>query len=736
MTAIYDILQVLPLSLLMMLLFGGYAGIPEKNSFGYALCVLLTASFVLLRHMKRKNRLRVISLITVFLFGLHLAAGEEYRMLLIDEYFWIIWVVCISIAALLTGMLTDRSIWFKRVITAAMLVYCIIGTVLAWQIGQAEFALFCFWLLVHLAEEIQRRWHKSGDPEQKAHITSIAPLLLAVCLIVYAVPHPDKPYDWKFVKDLYAAAETGLHRLYGCITHLSDDYGNIGFSDNGGFFAGLGENDEDVLVIRVNHTTVRNFRLVGCISGEFRNSQWIFDTRTESDGVSRMTDTMETACAVKKFDVSSRADYLQKLDMQYENLFYNTQYIFSPAKTKLETTKDTFTGLSDKNGSIVAKKNLHYQDQFTVSCYVLNYSHPQLKELLCQAKPLTETEWEQMAITEKTHDKAGYSFADYQAYRREVYDKFCHSYGVSEEVQTILDEIRNGSQNRYEAMKHLEAYLQQLEYSTNCGALPASVSDGGSFLDYFLLSSQKGYCMHFATAFVLMAQEMGVPCRYVQGYNVTRDAFGTIRVKQNNAHAWPEVYFDNAGWVAFEPTPGYSVSTGWDVQRNSVMDAEEEETETETETAETSIPTEEAEDEPSKLHPLVFIIPSVSVISFLLLFCLVSRLAKRRNYRRMPHPDKFRYLTHRCLRLLGYLGFQMTEGETLSEFSDRVMQTDRQEIREALGFIAIYEAFLYSDREIHAEDVQYAETIYAQLRKEVRNSNLKYRLLLLIDLNI
>ena len=106
-------------------------------------------------------------------------------------------------------------------------------------------------------------------------------------------------------------------------------------------------------------------------------------------------------------------------------------------------------------------------------------------------------------------------YEDYLEYQKNIYDNYCRSYGVSEEVGKITDNIKNSSANRYEAVKKLEYYLSEMEYSTKNVALPDTVTDASSFLDYFLLSSRKGYCMHYATAFVLMANEMGIPCRYV-----------------------------------------------------------------------------------------------------------------------------------------------------------------------------------------------------------------------------
>ncbi|MCR4643986.1 MAG: hypothetical protein K5695_01075, partial [Oscillospiraceae bacterium] len=334
MNIVYDILRILPLSLLFLMLFGGESGIPQDSLLPYGISVIVTLLLILLRHSRRK--LLASGITVCFLGGVWLAAGEDYREAFIEEYFWVLWILCFSAGAWLVGLLADRSIWLKRLVAAALFGYCIAGTVCGWDIPKAGFALICLLLLLHITEEIQRRWQKSGYPEPKEHSTRLAPVFIASVLVVYAVPAPAEPYDWQFVKDIYAYTSTQISRISGILTHPSEEYGQIGFSENGSFLAGLGGSDDEVLYITAGNTKIRDLRLVGCISGEFTGREWVFDTETVSD--SRMLDTMETACAVRKYAGLSRSAYLQKIDMHYRILLYNTRYVFSPAKIKLEVT--------------------------------------------------------------------------------------------------------------------------------------------------------------------------------------------------------------------------------------------------------------------------------------------------------------------------------------------------------------------------------------------------------------
>ena len=75
-------------------------------------------------------------------------------------------------------------------------------------------------------------------------------------------------------------------------------------------------------------------------------------------------------------------------------------------------------------------------------------------------------------------------------------------------------------------------------------------------VDQFLFDSKKGFCAHFASAFVFLMRAAGVPARVVAGYHggEVNPFSGYILVHQFDAHAWAEVWIKNKGWIRIDPT--------------------------------------------------------------------------------------------------------------------------------------------------------------------------------------
>ncbi|HEY6510399.1 MAG TPA: DUF3488 and transglutaminase-like domain-containing protein [Burkholderiaceae bacterium] len=79
---------------------------------------------------------------------------------------------------------------------------------------------------------------------------------------------------------------------------------------------------------------------------------------------------------------------------------------------------------------------------------------------------------------------------------------------------------------------------------------------GRDAIDEFWLDRRAGFCEHFATAFVVVMRNLGVPARVVTGYQgAERSSIdGYYVVRQSYAHAWAEVWQPRRGWVRVDPT--------------------------------------------------------------------------------------------------------------------------------------------------------------------------------------
>ncbi len=79
---------------------------------------------------------------------------------------------------------------------------------------------------------------------------------------------------------------------------------------------------------------------------------------------------------------------------------------------------------------------------------------------------------------------------------------------------------------------------------------------GHHSIDEFLFNTQKGYCEHFASAYVALMRYGGIPARVVTGYQGAEyNPIGNYYViRQSLAHAWAEVWLKNQGWIRVDPT--------------------------------------------------------------------------------------------------------------------------------------------------------------------------------------
>lgn len=85
---------------------------------------------------------------------------------------------------------------------------------------------------------------------------------------------------------------------------------------------------------------------------------------------------------------------------------------------------------------------------------------------------------------------------------------------------------------------------------------------GANGIDDFLFHTRRGFCEHYAAAFVVLMRAAGIPARVVTGYQggEFNPVDGYLVVRQSDAHAWAEVWLSGRGWVRIDPTATVSPS--------------------------------------------------------------------------------------------------------------------------------------------------------------------------------
>ena len=142
--------------------------------------------------------------------------------------------------------------------------------------------------------------------------------------------------------------------------------------------------------------------------------------------------------------------------------------------------------------------------------------------------------------------------SDYPAWITERYLQLPEN--ITPRTRGLAEELTAGLETPYEKTLAITEYLRNtIQYAeTITEPLPTFQEP----IDWFLFDLQKGFCNYYATSQVILLRSIGIPARIGFGYaqGELNEGTSSYSVRELDAHAWPEVYFPNLGWVEFEPT--------------------------------------------------------------------------------------------------------------------------------------------------------------------------------------
>ena len=134
--------------------------------------------------------------------------------------------------------------------------------------------------------------------------------------------------------------------------------------------------------------------------------------------------------------------------------------------------------------------------------------------------------------------------------------------GLSSEVRDLAVSVTQRAPSRFEKAVALQSWFR------GGGGFVYDISrprgNSADDLVAFLRDApggRTGYCEQFAASMAVMARILGIPARVAIGF-LRPEGVGpqTWVYSAHDLHAWPELYFEGAGWVRFEPTPSARVS--------------------------------------------------------------------------------------------------------------------------------------------------------------------------------
>ncbi len=669
-------------------------------------------------------------------------------------------LVIIGLAAFIVFLTSDTSIAVNLILSAGLIIYMVILLIRDMDIYPVSPALAVFYIMFSLTRFVREHRRKtssvsySSDPVKspksqtnsarlRRYVTYLMPFLLVFPVMISLLPKPDTPLSWDWAVRIYENAVERINKLSHEISlyfSSSEDDGmtvSFGYTDSMSY-----DNDSSestLMEIYSDSRTYGSCYLKGEIFNVFEDGGW--KNTLESSRDYSNIDTFETFYGVVNFDRECVNDILKRSDINIKYLDFTTKILFTPSKllpiNQLNPNSPVSTGtgyytykaededdnIRTQNEHILFNKRKTYGTEYSLRYYQLNYGSKPFYDFMVSDRGENPDAFNAAKTSYLNFAYSGLRIEDLLEYRNYVNKFYTSKPMVRDSVQNWVNTVTNAAASDYEKLKAIEYALSTYEYTLDGGELPDYVRSEGDFLNYFLIERKSGYCVHYATAFCLLARYLGYPSRVIQGYKADLTAGEASPVINSDGHTWPEVYFAGKGWIAFEPTPGFGTAryNTWRIYSGKYSEYQEQEISPYMPDA-NNAPIVADDEDYLKSHSesrvsgmLILIIVSIVVISMILLLVttlIFSRVKKKKLTSNQLYGLEFKNL----LAILKELKISKAKDETLDEFSvkckDKLSLLIPDITKENMDIIPrfssvmnTYEAYIYSNRNISEEDL-------------------------------
>ncbi|MCR5120499.1 MAG: transglutaminase-like domain-containing protein [Lachnospiraceae bacterium] len=708
-SAAYDLLFVLPL--ILAAYSSAYPFIMQQDApqglLKYLMPLLICAVCLSFKHLKNKGRiiLSAVLLTGGLTFFLSLPADGRLEGLL--EYSSGIKLALLCLIIWPAGELLNRNCKLRAAVSFILFAALPVTMIAGYTAGKMCTCMLLIYLLLNLTDLYQLYSVKEGDTEGKKHLVFVSPFILAAFLLISFIPVSEKPYDWAVVKRIGAIVRDAVLDVADALFESGDgEEAFIGFSGKAGFKGKIKNNDSVSLILNTMNGSDQALYIAGRTFDRFTGTGW--EEGSDTDGVERRMDAVETVCAVMEdTEEGKTTDVMMKISLYVKRKDKHQKTLFLPAKTFVIKEDEESRGRS-----------------YATGYYKLNRRSGIFEELLDRKTDIDNAAWNE-ALKELGIKDEKLSYENYLAYRQDIENRYMADITVSDKMREYLDGLLDGAESDYGKCCRIEEALREGKYNSEPGELPENISDAASYLDWFIFEKKEGYCSHYATAFVLMARSCGLRARYVQGFLTKLNSIGDSEVRSGQAHAWAEVYFEGTGWISFEATPGYGSRQGW----KTYAELEEERAAAERKYADPhqgegedaaddgeDIESEE-ENKVTVIHWERILIPVWAGVVLAAILFAGDALYKRKKYETMDENEKCLYLCRQYISYFRRVGCVREEYETVGEFRNRLSGFIDDEF---LDFLGLYERLLYAGEKAGEDSRKELEALRKPLKAHIK----------------
>lgn len=660
-------------------------------------------------------------------------------------------------------ILTKRQI-LKVVLAIVIFISLVVLSVNKYEISKAVVCISVFYFLSILVEYYGIIYtQKAGKKEKKESILYLAPICLMIAVLAISLPSKKEPIQWTIVKTTYRNVirqiedwKLDLDYYFG--KHPSEfGLSLTGYSENKGDLNNNGRTlikDNKVALKISGGSTSRAIYLIGSVSGIYTGSSWEKCTEeTLPNEEEYRLDFMELSYALARQDkeVLEKNKFLNRVMFKVKYDSIKTKTLFYPQKSSyFIPLGDTKEPLKDKP-NIVFNKVTGRGTMYETTFYEMNLNGDAFVNMLREAENFSYDEAASvkldsleylgkniLALSQSMRFENRWDIYEVLGDRAELIKRNYTQLpdALPDRVKKLAEEITAGYDTKYDKLKAIEAYLSQYEYSLSPGKIPEDMD----FIDYFLFENKKGYCTSYATAMAVMGRCIGIPTRYMEGFVAkfeNRDKKGMYPVKNSQAHAWAEAYFEGVGWIPFEATaPYYSTrySTWADAAAPVAPEIPEQyrnhyEGELNASMQPTLI---DEKPEPTKKVKKVNEVVYGIIVTFATVFILLSllviyynslKLRYRKQYHKADSSKKMYLMFLRILTMLKQEGFGLEEQETIQMLADRVRDHYLFNKILFLDVAKIYMRFRYADEAVTEDELEKVVIFQGGLAELQREKN-------------